>query len=855
LPYGRLSYIITLSKIKSFNNQEEAGDIMFKEFFPVQDPVLVFAILMLIALIAPLISGKLKMPGIVGLIVTGIILGPHVLGVLERGNEIQLLGTVGLLYIMFLAGLELDRVQFIRHRYHSVVFGVLTFSIPLILGALMARHILGFSWKASILLASMFSSHTLLTYPIASRLGLARQRSVTTTIGGTIITDTAAMLVLAIIAALHKGESSIFFWPRFFMYMVLYTVSMLIILPRLSKWFFRNIVTDGIIAFTGVIAAVYFCSYMAYAANLESIIGAFFAGLILNSFIPEKSALMNRIQFVGHSLFIPFFLISVGMLVDIRVLFTSSNALAIAAVMVFAGILTKWMAAYSTQKLIKYSHEEGMLIYGLSVNQAAATLAAVLVGYNIGIFSESVLTGTIIMILVTSLAGAWLTDRYARKVALKEDEEPYQPSNAPHRILIPMASSATAAELMNLAILLRRHNSHEPLYPLTVVQSGDNADERIADAEKLLGHAVVQALEADIPVVPIARAAIDTTVGIEQAAVDLRISMIITAWKGSVSSNSRVFGRTLDAALDNSSQMVFVSRCLVPINTMKRVIVTIPPLIDHQPGFATAIRAIKTLAHQLDASLLTVSVPPTMEKVSEIIENSQPKVQGSYVKLDRWDELFSWFKTSLGKDDLLIMVSVRKGRLAWQPNLNRMPRLISQQLKGINFVVVYPPEMSWDEEQKAQEPKPFSPLLFFPASHIRLDLQGLKISDAIAQLLKPAFYKKEAAAKSITDMLVVMAETEPMELSPGVVLLHAHIADIQMPTAFLAINKQGWKLPHAAEPVKTLFILLSSKDASPEVHLKALADLIRPFHKSHSVNQLSRVKSIEEVLVFWGHKL
>lgn len=819
-----------------------------KEFLPVQDPVLIFAILMTIVLVAPLISGRMKLPGIIGLIVTGIVFGPHGLGVLERGSEMQLLGSVGLLYIMFLAGLELDRVQFMRHRYHGIVFGMLTFTVPLVFGSLAGRYLLDFSWKASVLLASMFSSHTLLTYPIASRLGLSRQRAVTTTIGGTILTDTAALLVLAVIAALHKGEASVIFWALLFLYMIIYTAAMLFILPRVSKWFFRNMATDGVIAFTGVIAAVYLCSYMAYIAGLEPIIGAFFAGLILNSFIPEKSSLMNRIQFVGHSLFIPFFLVSVGMLVNVRMLLTGTAALTIAAVMVGAGIFTKWAAALATQKIMKYSHEEGMLIYGLSVNQAAATLAAVLVGYNIGIFAEPVLTGTILMILVTSLVGSWLTDRYARKVAIKEEEEPYRSSNAPHRILIPLANPETSEELMNLAILLRRSSSHEPLYPLTVVQSGSNADERIAKAEKLLGHAMVQALEADVPVVPVTRAAIDTTVGIRQAMVDLRISMMVAGWKGSVSSHSRTFGRTLDSVLENTGQMIFVSRCPLPINTMKRVVLAVPPLIDHQPGFASAIKAVKTLAHQLDASLFVVSVPTTMDKVRKTVGENPPKVQESYLQLERWDELIPWMETAFGKDDLFFMVSVRKGRLAWQPNLIRIPRLISQQFEGINFVVVYPPEMSWGGDAEERQSKAESCLLLFPPDHIRLDLKGPDISEAVYSLLEPAFPEKPGTARKTADVLSRIAETEPMELAPGVLLLHAHIEEVRMPTAFLGINREGWKVSNVSGDVKTLFILLSSKDASPELHLKALADLVRPFHQTHSVEQLASAGSVEEII-------
>ncbi len=825
---------------------------MSASFFPVQDPVLIFALLMLIALLAPLFAARIKVPGIVGLIVTGIIIGPHALGVLDRGYAVELLGTVGLLYIMFLAGLELDRIQFIRHREHTLIFGSLTFSAPLILGTLMAYYILGFSWAAAILLASMFSSHTLMTYPIASRLGLSRQRAVTTTIGGTILTDTAALLVLAIIAALHTGEPGIFFWPRLFGFMAIYVAAAVLILPRLGKWFFRNIATDGVVAYTGVLAGVFICSYFAHVAGLEPIIGAFLAGLIFNSLIPEKSALMNRIQFVGHSLFIPFFLISVGMLVNLSMMLTDRKTIIVAGVMVFAGLTTKWLAAFITQKILRYTSEEGNLIYGLSVNQAAATLAAVLVGYNIGIFGESVLTGTIIMILVTTLVGSWITDRYARKVALKEEEEPYQISETPHRILIPLSNPDTFEEIMNLAMLLRRSNSHEPLYPIKVVQSGERTDERIAEAEKLLGKGVVLALEADIPVNPVARVAIDNTSGIVQATVDLRISTIVTGWRGDVVSYPFVFGKTLDSLIDNTTQMIFVSRCLLPVNTMKRVVMAVPPLIDHQPGFATAVNAIKTLTHQLDASILTVSVPPTMDNVKQIVKDTPPKIQESEVELESWDQLMPWLDDNLSEDDLLIVISVRKGRLAWQPNLSRIPRLLNQHFSEFNHVMVYPPETPWGEISGSGGTKKFQ-TSFLPPDHISLELDGTGFPEAIVRLLNSAFPGNKKTAQKIAGILNDIARSEPMELSPGVILLHAHVSEIQTSTAFLGINRSGWELPHSSGPIRVLLILLSSTDAPPELHLKALADLVRPLHHFEAAEQLMKLTSVEEVLdVFSG---
>jgi Kef-type K+ transport system membrane component KefB/nucleotide-binding universal stress UspA family protein/mannitol/fructose-specific phosphotransferase system IIA component (Ntr-type) len=803
---------------------------------------------MLIALIAPIVSSRFGLPGIIGLIVSGILLGPHGFCVLDRGVEIQLLGSVGLLYIMFLAGLELDRVQFMRHRRHSLVFGALTFIIPLLLGVVSAKYLLGFNWQASILLASMFSSHTLLTYPIASRLGLSRQRSVTTAVGGTIITDIAAMLVLAVIAAIHKGEPGLLFWPGLFMYIGIYTAAMFVILPFLLKWFFRSVATDGIIAFTGVLAVTYFCSYMAYTAGLEPIIGAFFAGIVLNNFIPEKSALMSRIQFVGHSMFIPFFLISIGMLVDLGVLFAPGKALAIAMVMVLAVIASKWAASYVVRRLLRYSQDEAMLIYGLSVNQAAATLAVVLVGYNIGIFSEPVLAGTIIMILATCLAGSLITDRFARKVALKQDDEPLLAYDVPHRILIPLVNSKTAKELMELAVLLRRRNSHEPLYPLTVVQSGNEADGRVARAEKLLSYVVIQAIEADVPVVPVTRAAIDALAGICQAAVDLRISLIIIGWKGSSSSNARVFGRILDSILDNTSQMVFVSRCMIPLNTMKRVVLAIPALVDHQPGFSAVVRAVKILTRQLGASLLITTLPSVLKRSGETIARGLPAVKESYSALEKWDELLPWAKKNLTKDDLFVMVNVRKGRLAWQPALNRLPQLVSRQIDDVNLIVAYPPETAWDEDRKIQEQALPGRLLRFPRENIRLDLGGYGIFDAITRLLMPEFAGKETQLKEVSDKLQEIAKMEPMELNPGMVLLHAHITGIKRPSAFLGLNKIGWRLARVNGDIKVLFILLSERDACPEIHLKALADLVRPFCRADSVVRLMQSVSPEEIL-------
>jgi len=358
---------------------------------PIHDPVLIFSIVMAIVLIAPLLAEKIKLPGIIGLIFAGVLIGPHLFGILERDKTIELLSTIGILYIMFLAGLEINLEQVKQNKHYSIVFGLFTFAIPLVIGTASGILFLNMGILAAILLASMFSSHTLLTFPIISRLGLAKNRSVTTTIGGTIITDTLAFVVLAVVLAVNQGELTFFFWLKLIILAIIFVVIVLFILPIVSRWFFRHLASQtGIEEYVFVITVLFISAYLSHLAGLEPIIGAFLAGLSLNSQIPEKSTLMNRIQFVGNSLFIPFFLISVGMLIDPKVFVANLNALKVSLVMVIVAIIAKLIAAYISGKIFKFTKIEMGIIFSMSVNQAAATLAAVTVGYRVGIFDDSI---------------------------------------------------------------------------------------------------------------------------------------------------------------------------------------------------------------------------------------------------------------------------------------------------------------------------------------------------------------------------------------------------------------------------------------------------------------------------------
>ncbi len=806
---------------------------------PINDPVQVFATVLAIVLIAPLVFERLRIPGIIGLIVAGILIGPYALNVLQREGPLELLGEVGLLYIMFVAGLEIDLNQFARQRSHSVVFGAFTFFIPLFLGTALGWYYLGMPLHASVLLATMFSSHTLVTYPIASRLGLSKEPAVTTTIGGTLITDTAALLVLAVIAGMTVGVIDAWFWVRMLTSMTVYVLGVFILLPRIGRWFFHRIGSEGTTEYIFVLTAVFLCAWLAHVAGLEPIIGAFLAGLLLNRYIPERSVLMNRIQFVGDSLFIPFFLITVGMLVDLRLLIVGVDAWRFAISMLGCAILAKWLAAMFTRWILKYNLQEANLVFGLSVNQAAATLAAVMVGYRLELFDEAILTGTIFMIMGTCFLGPWVTEAAARRVALGAERKPYDPAGAPQRIMVPLANPETANRLMSLACMLRPGNSREPVYPLTAIVEGDDTEARVAEGEKLLGKALVDAIAANVPVVPVTRVDINVPSAILSAMRDYRISMVITGWDGKKTSRQRIYGRVLDDLLEKSRQMLVVASFEAPLNTTKRVLLVLPPLAERHVGLETELHTVKTMAQQLGADLTVVTTSDALTIILPVLEKTRPQMRVETNAIDQWSSLIPFLKRTLREGDLTVMMSVRKGQLAWQPALDRLPALLHKDLPVRDFLVLYPPESRQDTQRDAPVPIP-APVVaqLLPPERTRLDFDDTSFQDAIRMLLQESLGSGTAALERLTQRLIVIGREEPVELAPGAVLLHTHTADVAVPAVHLGVNHSGFDIPHTTQTPKILLLLLSPRNQPPEIHLQMLAMIARWIRRPQAIETI-----------------
>jgi Kef-type K+ transport system membrane component KefB len=670
---------------------------------PLKNPVIIFSLVLFIILFAPILLNRLKFPPIIGLILAGVIIGPYGFNLLLRDSSIVLFGTVGLLYIMFTAGLEIDLEEFRKNRLKSFVFGLYTFLIPMGLGTAVAFYVLAFNLPTAILLASMFASHTLLAYPIASRYGITRTRSVTLTIGGTIITDILSLLVLAAIVGMYRGEIGPAFWLRLGVSSVIFAAIVFIVFPLVARWFFKNF-EDNVSQYIFVLALVFLGSFLAEAAGLEAIIGAFLSGLAINRFIPHSSPLMNRIEFVGNAFFIPFFLIGVGMLVDFKVLFNGFGALKVAGVMIVMAVITKYMAAWFTQKTFRLSADERQLIFGLSNARVGATLAVVLVGYNvilgetasgepIRLLNEDVLNGTILMILITCIVSSFVVEKAARQIALLEGvKKPVPDGETGDKILISLAYQDTVNHLVDLGLLLQPDKKKAPLYALHVVNDREPARTGEAAGKKMMEMAMQRATATDNTILPIARFDLNVSNGILNTIKEHQIRDIVIGLHRQADEGLAFFGEVTEKIVEGTSESVYIYKPLQPINTLNRIVVAVPPNAEYEKGFTHWLRRVTNIAMETSVPLVVYANEATMKLLTSINDRNKNQVNVSFSLFEDWDE-FLVFTREVKKDDLFVIISSRKGYLSYNPGIDRLPKYLVRYFADNSYIIVYPTQI------------------------------------------------------------------------------------------------------------------------------------------------------------------
>jgi Kef-type K+ transport system membrane component KefB len=663
---------------------------------PLNNPVLIFSLILFIILLSPILLRKLRIPSIIGLIISGVVIGPkgfNLIGekLMESDGAMKLFATIGLLYIMFMAGLELDMKEFKKYRNKSFTFGFLTFIIPITLGFPICHYGLGLDFMASLLTASMFATHTLVAFPIVSKYGITKKPAVAISIGGTILTDTAVLIILAVISSSVNGNLDSEFWIRLVSSLTIFSIIMFLIIPRVARWFFSKLESEKTSHYIFVLSIVFFAAFLAEMAGVEHIIGAFVAGLVLNKLIPHSSALMNRIDFIGNAIFIPFFLISVGMIVDIKVLFDGYWAITFAVVLTTFALVSKWLAAFITQLIFKMTSAERQIIFGLSSAHAAATLAIIMVGYQKDILTIEVVNGTVILILITCMVASFVTENAGKKLLLESSNDDLLnvPLKRSQHLLVVTNELKGNENLFDLSILITDKAVLNPISVVSVLEDDEAAEKRIHASRNHMEEIMTHYSGGELKVNTIATIDLNLSSGIARSSKELAADIVILNDSSKINLLKRIVGDDREHLLDVCPKTVFFCQLDTSFAKKKRIILFCPAFSDLENSFTAWLERILRLTKELKIELMVFSTKYTKEKVEFYIKKTKITID---VKFEIVEELEDYFIKNFKaeKSDLLVMCAARPGSVSFSINIQSFFNKIEKVFEMNDKILIYP---------------------------------------------------------------------------------------------------------------------------------------------------------------------
>ena len=669
--------------------------------FPITDPTWIFFLVLMIILFAPILLGRLRIPHIIGMILAGVAIGKYGFNILERDSSFELFGKVGIYYIMFLAGLEMDLENLKKNIGRALVFGALTFIIPFAIGMAVGMYVLNFSIGASLLLSCILASHTLVAYPIVGRYGLSSKASVSISIGGTMFALTVALFALAGVSGMFKGELDSSSWILFMLKCIVYCVFVFMVFPRFARWFFRTY-EDNVMQYIFVLSLVFLSAALAELAGLEGIFGAFLAGLVLNRLVPRVSPLMNRTEFVGNALFIPYFLIGVGMLINLGALFSGWNTIKVVLVMVLVATFTKWLAAWLTQKVYHMSVAARQMMFGLSNAHAAGALAMVMVGTKIEIapgeflMNEDMLNGVVIMILISCIISSVITEHAARTMALSETNDDMEAlkKKEEERMLVAISNPETVESLVNMALMMREPKSKRELLGVTVAVEFDEAKKqgKLAEQRRNLERAARIASAVDVPMKTRCRLSTNIVSGILHTVSEMNASEIVLGLHRKHGLLDSFLGNFTQSLLNGTHRPLMIVKSLVPANVMRRIVVAVPPNAEYEAGFYKWVERIARIGVQLGCRVHFWGHTDTLPRIKGFIHKFYDGVRTEYTVLDDWNDLLL-LTGHINYDHLLVIVSARKGSISYQSSFEELPNQITRYFSDNSLMLVYPDQL------------------------------------------------------------------------------------------------------------------------------------------------------------------
>lgn len=685
------------------------------QYFPITNPSLIFFLVLVIILLAPIIMGKLRIPHIIGMVLAGVAIGQYGFNILVRDDSFELFGRVGLYYIMFLAALEMDVEGVKKNKGRLSLFGLLTFAAPFTLTFIMSEWLLGYPTIASLLLGCLMASNTLIAYPIVSRYGQQRKPSVALSVGASMLSLLVALVVLAALVASHNGQTGVLFWLWFVAKFVIYCGGLAILIPKLTRWFLRRY-SDAVMQFIFVMAMLFMSAVLSESIGLEGIFGAFLSGLILNRYIPHVSPLMNRIEFIGNALFIPYFLIGVGMLINVRLAFSDTGVLWVALAITLFGTVGKAIAAYLSALLFRLPlNTSGNMMFGLTSAHAAGAIAIIMVGMRLTtpdgsmLVTGEMLNGVVLMILLTCLISTVVTEQAAQQITLRDKEIPQEDTQDDEKMLIPMKYPEYAVRLVNLAIMMRNPKLGRGLVGLSVVY--DDVDMRLNQerGQRLLEKVQQYAAAADVKMQTQVRVAANIANGIKHAFKEFRASEIIIGMHMHQEVSASFWGEFHQSLFNGLNRQIIMARLKQPLSTIRRIEVAVPSRAQFEPGFYRWLERVARLSVNLECRTIFHGRTDTLALINQYVRNRHPEMRVEFMQMDHWNEM-PRLAATIAEDHLFIVIAARKGTVSYKNALEHLPEEIQQFFSGKNIIIIFPDqhgdpmdEMTFAQPQHQEE--------------------------------------------------------------------------------------------------------------------------------------------------------
>jgi len=829
---------------------------------PVADTASAFLIVLFIALFGPMVAKRLGLAAPLGFCVGGYLVGPAGLGLIEPRGLVEYFGSVGLLYVFFLAGVESDTLLLRKKPSKGLGFGFAQVLFAFICGASLSFFAFKTGALAALLVGALLAVRETGTESSLPRLSRRKAGLASMCAGNALIANALAVLALtaAATAASHSRQSFLSNAGHFGLALA-FVAGATFLVPRATAFAFKRIKPDGTVEFLIVLFQGFLCAAIANGIGLEPAFGAFLGGILLGRFLPDSSIPQARVKFAGDALFLPFFLMYAGMLVDIPSLASRPESLTILVALPLAALGVKAFSAYAMGALAGLRGAEAGLAFGVSAGTSPLAVAIALVGRSLGIANDAVLAGTILALILCHVAGALALrgakaglaaydasspagERGENSLRGGEAETSLEPAPAlPDRIMIAISNPGTMRNLLEFAFLLRPSGSAEPLYPVAVVAESAERESELAKAENLLAQAMVVGASAGVAMMPSTRVSVNVATGILQASKESRPGTIVIGWNRPPRFSRAFFDGIIEQIVRGGKDLVIVARIAKTVGGIQRLALVLPPLVERHQGFHRGIEALSSFAQRVNCHVSVFVQAPHGAAVRAAVGPLRARGPAQVTELDSWKSAVDALKTT-GASAFAVFCA-RPGGPAWHPSVEKLPHLIANDFPEAPLFIFYLPDGGLKEQAESGPAD-----LFAEARTARRVLPGLKesaITDGIRRLLATHFSEDRKVLTKLSTLFTEMAQKQPIELEPGILLLHAHVSEVDRPIVFFGSRPEGFRLLALEEPAKVLVVLCAPEGQSPESHLAVLGEIARLFKDGSLAERLSAAREIEDL--------